>query len=102
MDDLIPEMLDEKDMKSAWKNKPFKLIGLLLLFLIDFAVAIIPAGFLEDIFEKIKLSDNLKWLSNAMQHISFFIVFIICLVILIIIEYFIIGLIVSLKNKRVN
>lgn len=102
MDDLIPEMLDEKDMKSAWKNKPLKVIGLLLLFLIDFAIAIIPAGFLEDIFKKIKVSDNLKWLINAMQHISFFIVFIICLAILIIIEYFIIGLIVSLKNKRVN
>ena len=102
MDELIPGLLNEKDMKSAWKNKPFKVIGLLLLFLVDFAIAIIPAGFLGDIFGKIKVSDNFKWLINVLQDISFFIIFIICLVILIIIEYFIIGSIVSLKNKRAN
>ena len=36
MDELIPDLVGEKDMKSAWKNKPLKIIGLILLFLIDY------------------------------------------------------------------
>ena len=100
MDELIPDLLNEKDMKSAWKNKPLRVIGLVLLFLVDFAVALIPAGLLGDSIEKIKLADNLEWLINILHHIAFGIVFIVCLVLLIVIEYLIIGLIVCLKNKE--
>lgn len=100
MDELIPDLVGEKDMKSAWKNKPLRVIGLVLLFLVDFAVALIPAGLLGDSIEKIKLADNLEWLINILHHITFGIVFIVCLVLLIIIEYLIIGLIVCLKNKE--
>ncbi len=99
MNELIPEMLDEKDMKSAWKNKPVKVIGLLLLFLVDWVIALIPAGFSGDIIERIKFSDNLKGLMDVLQNVSFFIIFIICLVLLIVLEYFLIGLIIKLKNK---
>lgn len=100
MNELVPSLLDEKDMKSAWKNKPLRVIGLVLLFLVDFAVALIPAGLLGDSIETIKLADNLEWLINILHYIAFGIVFIVCLALLIVIEYLIIGLIVCLKNKE--
>ncbi len=98
-DDLLPDLLGEKDMKSAWKNKPFKVIGIIFLFLVDFAIAIIPAGLLGDIIDKIKVTNNLTWLINLLYHISFFIVFVICFALLVFLEYLIVGLIVSIIKK---
>lgn len=100
MDELIPDLVGEKDMKSAWKNKPLKIIGLILLFLIDWIIALIPAGFLDGLFKNVSIGNNLKWLINALYNISFFIIFIICLIILILFEYLIIGSVVFLVKKR--
>lgn len=38
MEDLILELLGEKDLKSAWKHKPFKMILFLILMLVNFAL----------------------------------------------------------------
>lgn len=99
MDELIPDLLNEKDMKSAWKRKPIKVIGLLLLFLVDFMISIIPAGLLGDVIDKIKVTNNLTWLINILHHISFFIVFVICFALLVFLEYLVIGLIFSIIKK---
>lgn len=98
MDELIPDLLGEKDLKSAWKHKPFKMILILFLILINCSISILAAGFWDELISGISITDNLKWLIDGLANIGCYIVFFICLILLNIFEFMLIKILTKKRN----
>lgn len=101
MDEFIPALLGEKDLKSAWIKKPLQMIFILLGLIFSFFITIILVALLYGLFDlSFQKYGEILFLGRARSFLSDEVLYFIVLAFVIITELIILGIIGSIVEKR--